>query len=178
MTIILKNCHYRVFRKNSISTSEFANAVTSIINLYRETVNEVQFNLLGSHDPPRILTLSKQNIDKVKLQMIVQFTTGGTPCIYYGDEISITGGQDPGCRKCMIWDERKQDKDMFTLTQKLIKLRKQHKSLRTNHHFSSILASDDENIICYHENDVVNEFLLFINNNAQQKTINVPLTYN
>jgi len=32
-------------------------------------------------------------------------TYPGAPCIYYGDEIGLTGGVDPMCRKAFPWDE-------------------------------------------------------------------------
>ncbi|WP_209124669.1 glycoside hydrolase family 13 protein [Alkalihalobacillus sp. BA299] len=165
------------FAKENISTTEFANAVTSVSNLYPETVNDVQFNLLGSHDTPRILTLTENNKDKVKLQMLVQFTMAGTPCIYYGDEIGMTGEQDPGCRKCMLWDKELQDEEMFTFTQKLITLRKKHPLFRTNKGFNFIEASDEENIIIYRKKDEENEILILINNNDESKEISVPEAY-
>ncbi|MEB1809321.1 MAG: alpha-glycosidase [Bacillaceae bacterium] len=165
------------FAKANISTSQFANAVTTVTNLYPETVNEVQFNLLGSHDTPRILTISDHNKDKVKLQMFLQFTMAGTPCIYYGDEIGMTGDQDPGCRKCMIWDKNKQDTDMFSFTQKLISLRKNFLLLRTNQNFQFIDVSDDENVVMYRKKDERNEILVIINNNAERKEIAIPAAY-
>ncbi|MDQ0254617.1 glycosidase [Evansella vedderi] len=165
------------FAKENITTSEFANAVTSVRNLYPETVNRVQFNLLGSHDTPRILTISNDNKDLVKLQMLVQFTSTGTPCIYYGDEIAMTGGQDPGCRKCMIWEEEKQDKEMLLFVKKLISLRKENKVLRSNESFSFIEASDSQNTITYSLKDETSEVLVLINNNDEKKVINIPESY-
>ncbi|WP_216827704.1 glycoside hydrolase family 13 protein [Alkalihalobacterium elongatum] len=165
------------FAKDNMKTSQFANAVTAVNNLYQETVNNVQFNLLGSHDTPRILTISDNNKDKVKLQMLVQFTMAGTPCIYYGDEIGMTGEQDPGCRKCMVWDEKAQDQDMFTFTKKLIELRKQHDLLRTNQSFHFIEISDDDDIMIYRKNDEHQEIVVFINNNCKKKVVSIPTPY-
>ncbi|MFC0558848.1 glycoside hydrolase family 13 protein [Halalkalibacter alkalisediminis] len=165
------------FAKATLSTSQFANTLTSIRNLYPETVNNVQFNLLGSHDTPRILTISQNNKEKVQLQMLVQFTMAGTPCIYYGDEISMTGDQDPGCRKCMIWNKEEQDLEMFSFTQKLISLRNQQKLLRSDKNFAFLEASNEENTIIYRKKDDDNEILIFINNNDINKDVNVPIAY-
>ena len=33
----------------------------------------------------------------------------GSPCIYYGTEVGLAGGNDPACRACMVWDKDKQD---------------------------------------------------------------------
>lgn len=165
------------FAKENISSLEFVHSVTKVNNMYPETVNEVQFNLLGSHDTPRILTLSNNNKEKVKLQMLVQFTMAGTPCIYYGDEISMTGGQDPGCRKCMIWDNEGQDTEMFVFVQKLILLRKQYKVFRTNENFSFLESAIEDNIISYRKKDKENEIFILINNNNQEKEITIPTAY-
>lgn len=162
------------FAKDNISATEFVQYVTSVTNMYPETVNNVQFNLLGSHDTPRILTLSDENKEKVKLQMLVQFTMAGTPCIYYGDEIAMTGGQDPGCRKCMEWDETKQDQDMFAFVQKLISLRKEYKGLRTNDGFGFIEGFEDEGVIGFRKKDEEREYLILINSGDEMRTVDMP----
>ena len=35
------------------------------------------------------------------------------PMIYYGDEVGMEGKDDPDCRRGMIWDEAKQDKEIL-----------------------------------------------------------------
>ena len=36
--------------------------------------------------------------------MLFQMTMPGAPTVYYGDEIGLTGGYDPGSRAAMPWD--------------------------------------------------------------------------
>ncbi len=67
----------------------------------------------------------------MKLAALFQFTYPGTPCIYYGDEIGLEGGPDPGCRKCMVWEEAEQDRDLFAFYQRIIALRRKHEALRS-----------------------------------------------
>jgi len=165
------------FAYNSIGQLEFEQLVTKITNMYPETINDVQFNLLGSHDTSRILTVSQNNKEKVKLQMLVQFTMAGTPCIYYGDEIAMTGGKEPESRKCMIWDKENQDLDMFAFVQKLILLRKQFKLFRTNKNFSFPEASKDENTLSYRKSDHDSDILIVINNHDQVKEATLPIDY-
>ena len=50
----------------------------------------------------------------------------GSPCIYYGTEIGMTGGPDPDCRRCMIWDKSQQDLRMFNFMKDLIAIRKKY----------------------------------------------------
>jgi glycosidase len=66
----------------------------------------------------------------MRLAALFQFTYMGAPCIYYGDEIGLDGEHDPGCRKCMEWDETKQDRELLGFYQKLIALRHAHPALR------------------------------------------------
>lgn len=165
------------FAEANITTSEFAASISLGHNFYPEPVNRVQFNLLGSHDTPRILTISHDNKDLVKLQMLVQFTMAGSPCIYYGDEIAMTGGFEPGCRECMIWDKKDQDRDMLSFVQKLIALRKKQPLLRTSEQLLFLQASDEENTLIYRMKDEQSELLVLINNNAQEKVISVPSDY-
>lgn len=40
-----------------------------------------------------------------KLLVILQMTYVGAPMIYYGDEVGMWGGNDPDCRKPMVWDD-------------------------------------------------------------------------
>lgn len=112
-----------------LSISGFRNEVEELLFKYPKNAHEVSFNLLGSHDTARILHACGENKEKVKLLFLLQLTLSGSPCIYYGDEIGMTGGGDPACRKCMIWEEEKQDRELFTFVKNLIALRKTYDSL-------------------------------------------------
>jgi cyclomaltodextrinase / maltogenic alpha-amylase / neopullulanase len=109
---------------------QFADLLGSLLAAYPQQATEAAFNLLGSHDTPRLLTLSKGDKRRIRLASAIQFTMAGTPCIYYGDEIGLDGGQDPGCRKCMEWDENKQDRELFRFFAGLVRLRLDHRALR------------------------------------------------
>ncbi|QAA23158.1 glycoside hydrolase family 13 protein [Sporolactobacillus terrae] len=96
---------------------------------YSQNVNEAAFNLLDSHDTARILTLADGDKQKVKQALAFLFSQSGSPCIYYGTEVGLDGANDPLCRKCMIWDEGKQDRDMLLFTKHLIRLRKDYQEI-------------------------------------------------
>ncbi len=89
-----------------------------------------QFNLLDSHDTPRIKSIVMNNDALVRLAAVVQFTFPGVPCIYYGDEIGMTDEPELGSRGCMIWRQELWDQGLLEFYQKLIGLRKQSPSLR------------------------------------------------
>jgi len=51
----------------------------------------------------------------------------GSPCVYYGTEIGMEGERDNDCcRRPMIWNEEKQDKDLYKYIQFLMDFRKQN----------------------------------------------------
>jgi len=120
------------FVRGQIPPAGFRAAATRLLHMYPDTVNQVLFNLIGSHDTERILTTLKGDQKLLKMLAAVEFTFVGTPCIYYGDEIGMTGKMDPGCRECMKWDSDDQDLDLKSFFQRLITVR------RSNSAFSSM----------------------------------------
>jgi cyclomaltodextrinase / maltogenic alpha-amylase / neopullulanase len=165
----------RFFAKNEIGAKQFANIMTNVLHSYPENVNEVAFNLLGSHDTPRILTVCDNDVRKVKLLFLFQLSFTGSPCIYYGDEIGMTGGQDPGCRKCMIWEEEKQNRDILEHVKKLIALRKAHPAFRLGK-TTFIEASDESNHLIYTKTYLDETIFVMINNSSKEIDITVPLS--
>lgn len=89
-----------------------------------------QFNLLGSHDTPRLRTIVGDDLARVHVAMTLLFTYPGVPCIYYGDEIGLAGGGDPDCRRTMPWDETQWDHDLRTFVRRLAHLRRSAPALR------------------------------------------------
>ena len=82
------------------------------------------WNLIGSHDTARILHLCGEDKSRHKLAAALQLLMPGMPMIYYGDEVGMTGAKDPDCRRGMLWDEERQDKQMLAWYRKLLQLRK------------------------------------------------------
>ncbi len=112
--------------KDEIDAKDFDYSIERIRSLYPEPVLHTLWNLLDSHDTPRLLTICGGDIRRVKLASFLQFMFVGSPLIYYGDEVGMTGGNDPLCRGGMIWDEDKQNKDLLQHYQTLAALRKDH----------------------------------------------------
>jgi glycosidase len=82
------------------------------------------WNLIDTHDTPRALFECGENKEKLKLLAAFQLLLPGMPFLYYGDEVGMTGGPDPDCRRGMLWDPQKQDLDMLRHYQMLINVRK------------------------------------------------------
>jgi len=98
------------FAKNRINAKEFDEGLAWIRKAYKKEVKHVLYNLIGSHDTPRFLTLCRGDLRKIMLAVIFQFTYPGMPAIYYGDERGMVGGLDPDCRRTMDWGELKGQK--------------------------------------------------------------------
>lgn len=149
MSYPITNALHSYFANETIGASEFMEQITASLHSYSMNVNKAAFHLLDSHDTPRILTTCKGNKNKVKLLYVFHLSFIGSPCVYYGDEIGMDGGMDPGCRKCMVWDEDKQDTVLFKHIQTLISLRRQYKAFGGHGLFQCIEANDEQGYISY-----------------------------
>ena len=88
-------------------------------------------NLLDSHDTPRFLSMVGGDTASLRLATLIQMTMPGAPSIYYGDEIGMSGEQDPGCRGAFPWqDEAAWDRELLAFISGAIALRNDHPVLR------------------------------------------------
>lgn len=81
-----------------------AREIETLLVRHRPEVTEVQLNLLGSHDTPRALTIVGGDETALELSLFMLLTFPGAPCLYYGDELGLSGRHDPECRQAMPWD--------------------------------------------------------------------------
>lgn len=114
----------RYIEEGTIDQRTFKDRMVHLLHMYPQHVTEHLFNMLASHDTARLITQTGGSVEKAKLLYLFQFTYPGSPCIYYGDEIGMVGGEEPESRGCMIWDEKRQNKDLYDFIQTLIGLRK------------------------------------------------------
>lgn len=159
--------------KEKIDAVQFRRNVEKVHARYPLNVNEVNFNLLDSHDTPRLLTMCNGDKGKMKQALTFMFTYLGVPCIYYGDEIGMDGGDDPDCRKPMIWDVEKQDLDLFRFYQQMIAIRKKNRALRDGS-FQFLNLKDDE-VIGYERKYGNEHLLIFMNRSDDIKTFSTPI---
>jgi Glycosidases len=129
--------------------SEVVSTLNEQFQKYRQPVNEVAFNLLDSHDTARILTKAGGDKKKVRQAFAFLFAQTGTPCIYYGTEVGLSGGDDPLCRKCMVWDEAQQDRNMFRFMKKLIRLRKAYQPLLSYGRLEWLTVNDRKELLVF-----------------------------
>lgn len=114
-----------------LNAVEFARQVEWFLTLYPAEIRLTQLNLLGSHDTPRIMSIANQDASAVQLAALLMMTFPGAPCIYYGDEIGMLGGKDPGSRNAFPWENRSGwNHDLLSTFKRLIEIRRQYPALR------------------------------------------------
>lgn len=126
MNYAYTNAIIDTFVKEELSLEQMVSAINAQLMLYRKQTNQVMFNILDSHDTPRLLTQAKGSKDLVKQVQAFMYLQPGVPCIYYGDEYGLDGGADPDCRKCMPWTEENQDLEMFAFFKDLVAFRREY----------------------------------------------------
>lgn len=125
----------------------FNDRIAEICENYPKPAVDCLMNHIGTHDTCRILSrlanpegyhgthmrrykgelTEDQKKDGKKLLKFIstmQFTLPGIPCIYYGDEAGLGGGEDPYNRGCYPWG--KEDTELIEHYRFLGKLRKEH----------------------------------------------------
>ncbi len=92
--------------------------------------------LLDNHDVKRLASELPDAAER-RLAQVLQFTLPGSPNLYYGSEVGMTGGDDPAQRGPMRWDLVAQDHPDLAWTRQLIALRKAHRALRVGDYRSA-----------------------------------------
>lgn len=85
--------------------------------------------MLDNHDNPRLASLILDP-GRRKLAQVLQFTLPGSPNLYYGSELGMTGGDDPQNRSPMRWDLVREDNQTLAFTKRLIALRREKQAIR------------------------------------------------
>lgn len=117
------------FGRRAINAEEFVAGYLRTLAMYSPAVTEVSHNLLSSHDTARFLHLAEEDEQRLLLATAFQLTTPGAPGLYYGDELPLTGGEDPDCRRTFDWD--RVDGPHHAAVRGLGQLRRHHEALRT-----------------------------------------------
>jgi glycosidase len=66
----------------------------------------------------------------VRLATLLQTTLPGAPCVYYGDEVGLVGGNDPESRGAFPWDPSRWEPGVRESVGALLRLRASESALR------------------------------------------------
>jgi glycosidase len=120
----------RFFARDEIDGAGLLDAAARLLALYPESVNLVNQNLLGSHDTPRFLTEAGGQLWRLRLATVFQLAFPGAPGLYYGDEVGLAGGDDPGSRGAFPWAPEPTAHPLHRTVRELVALRRRRRSLR------------------------------------------------
>lgn len=150
----------------------------------------------GNHDKPRFMALASGDLKvgedakaagwnrtievtnpvgykKLALFHAFNFTIPGIPVVYYGDEIGLTGGNDPDCRRMMRFSNLKtNEKQLFNTVKLLAGYRKTHLEMIYGE-FIEVQVTDQTWVYARRYFD--KESIVFLNNSAQAKTFKIAL---
>ncbi len=128
----LLRSHHEYARITRLDGPAFAAALGELLSAYAPETTAAQLNLLGSHDTPRVVSLLGGDIEAMELAVLLQGTLPGAPCVYYGDEIGLTGGKDPESRKAFPWEPARWESDLLDATRGILALRRAEAALRSD----------------------------------------------
>ena len=176
-----------------ISISEFAARLESIREDYPDAAYYALMNLLDSHDTERIrwtLTpgaettaekeLNPANVaegkQRQRIASLIQFTVPGMPTVYYGDEVGMTGDDDPDDRRTFPWLDKggQPDQAMFRHYQTLNALRAANDAL-VHGDFQVLLADDASQVVAYGRKTTNQAAIVIVNRGAQPQTGSIPV---
>lgn len=170
------------------SAADFVNVLEMVRENYPDEAFYSLMNLLSTHDSARALYEfgykeageSEEAVELAKKRLLMctlfQMTYPGAPAIYYGDEVGVTGGDDPKNRATYPWEEDggKPDYSLLNIFKSLTKLRNENKVLRRG---SVEFAYADENVIVMLRNLGEDYALIAVNNAKEDKNISLELSH-
>ena len=128
------------------TASEFLGALGYLRGNTHTAAYPLLWNLMGSHDTPRLLHQCGGDRARHRLAAAIQLLHPGMPMIYYGDEMGMDGAGDPDCRRGMLWDEARRDEATYRWYQKLLRLRRECPAI-TEGRLTDQQARDDQALI-------------------------------
>lgn len=179
--------------KNNVDASTVMNELEVMREQYPKEAFYAMLNLVGSHDTQRIISAldgykksekvvakepTKEAFSKMKLVSFLQMTYPGAPCIYYGDELGMAGGDDPDNRRGMTWDKLNtpENKELFNWYSKLTSIRNSNEVLRTGDILPLTVPDEfKKDVISYMRKDDTNAAVI-VANRAVKDITNLQLS--
>lgn len=158
--------------KQKFDVVQYQAAINQLLVNYPKNIFPNLYNLIDSHDTPRILSLCGDDIERVKLALMLQFTFAGTPSIYYGTEIGLAGPEGHN-RRCMPWDAAHQDHELRSFVKKLISLRKIYPVLGAVD-LEWLLVDKENQILIFKKEFQNSQLIVMVNVNKNPVEIKVP----
>jgi glycosidase len=177
-----------------IDPSEFAARLASIREDYPDAAYYALMNLLDSHDTERLRwtltpgaeTTASKELDaahvsegkrRQELAALIQYGVPGAPTVYYGDEIGVTGDDDPDDRRTYPWTDLggSPDTGLFAYYQSLAAVRAANPAL-TSGDFRNLLADDGAGTIAFGRRTGSRAAIIAVNRSDTAHTVSIPVS--
>lgn len=172
MNYVFRDAVRDFFGFEKIDAVEFNHRISAMLSHYPEEMNIGMFLVLDSHDTERFLFYCDGNKEKLKLAVLFQMCFVGAPSIYYGDEIGMTGENDPDCRRCMQWDTKNQEQKLLQHYLKMIQIRKREKCIKTGRFAVNVCERRVFGFVRFDENE---EIYVVCNAGNERQSVDVPV---
>jgi cyclomaltodextrinase / maltogenic alpha-amylase / neopullulanase len=162
------------FLKGQSTASDCAEHLEKTLESYPHENSFAMYTPLSSHDTERVLTFLGDDVKKVELAMLLQFSYPGAPAIYYGDEIGLEGGKDPDSRRTFPWDQKRWKQGLQIWAKKLIHVRKTSAILRRGAYLP-IWADNERAILAFGRVLGEDNLLVIVNASSTRKQFHLPV---
>jgi glycosidase/fibronectin type 3 domain-containing protein len=176
-----------------LSVPETASRLQSIWEDYAPQAGYDLMNLLDSHDTARLLwqltpgaattAAKEQNAAalaegkaRMRLAALVQFGVPGAPTVYYGDEIGMTGADDPDDRRTYPWTDTggSPDASLLSTYQSLGALKHGVPAL-TDGDFRVLLADNAAGTLAFGRKTTSNAAIVAVNRSSSSQSVDIPV---
>ncbi len=157
------------------TSTQFLDELMASYLMYGPRVSGNMLNSLSTHDVPRFKNFAKDSDALNHMGAVALFAWPGVPCIYYGDELGMTGGVDPDNRRGMRWDLNTSENKTLTLYQKLIKARKGSVALQSGEPIP-LFADDKKQVSAFARVASADVAIACFNRSNQAQTIELDLS--
>jgi glycosidase len=178
---------------NVISSSDFANRLAAIREDYPDAAYYSLMNLLDSHDTERLLwtltpgveTTAEKELNaanlaagkaRLRVASLIQFTVPGAPTVYYGDEVGMTGDDDPDDRRTYPWTDTGglPDTTLLAHYQGLTSARADNPAL-TEGDFRVLFVDDGDGTVAFGRKTGVQGAVVALNRSSDPQTLAVSV---
>jgi len=154
------------FIKGYITSNRFKQKIMSLFENYPRESFYGNINVVGTNDTERILTVLDENVELLKLLVVIQFTLPGVPLIYYGDETGLKGGKEPDNRKSYPWE--KENTQLINFYQRIVDIRNSQNGLKKG---DLNIYETDSNVFAFERNYENEKIIVLVNVSNEQKLI-------
>ncbi len=165
---LLQNIKYKPTAK------DLSSRIMEHLSKLPTVIQENQFNLLDSHDVPRLHNNKNISFEEYRGAVIMIFTLIGCTSVYYGDEVGLDGRRNDmeGCRYPMNWNVDLDNSPYYNLYSKLANIKRNNKAF-TEGGFKII--SNDDYVFSYARFTEDTLWIMVISNDNKERKIEIPI---